>query len=71
MKLSDFNTLTFDVVGTLIDFEAGILNWFRPTLCRHGITKADDEILTTFAGFEDRHQQAEPEKPFTKMLPLI
>jgi len=71
MKLSDFNTLTFDVVGTLIDFEAGILNWFRPTLCRHGVTKTDDEILTAFAGFEDRHQQAEPERPFTQMLPLI
>ena len=35
MKLRDFNTLTFDVVGTLIHFETGILDWFRPTLGRH------------------------------------
>jgi hypothetical protein len=26
MRLRDFNTLTFDVVGTLIDFETGILD---------------------------------------------
>lgn len=25
MKLTDFKVLTFDVVGTLINFEAGIL----------------------------------------------
>jgi hypothetical protein len=37
MKLRDFNTLTFDVVGTLIDFETGILDWFRPTLGRHQV----------------------------------
>ncbi|MFQ5760642.1 MAG: HAD-IA family hydrolase, partial [Acidiferrobacterales bacterium] len=38
---------------------------------RHGVTKTDEEILTAFAGFDDRHEQAEPEKPFTQMLPLI
>ena len=30
IRLRDFNTLTFDVVGTLIDFETDILDWFRP-----------------------------------------
>jgi hypothetical protein len=35
MRLRDFNTLTFDVVGTLIDFETGILDWFRPALRRY------------------------------------
>ena len=71
MKFSDFNTLTFDVVGTLIDFETGILDWFRPMLGRHGVSKTDEEILTTFAAVEDRYQREAPEKPFTEMLPLI
>lgn len=29
MRLSDFKVLTFDVVGTLIDFESGVLSAFR------------------------------------------
>ena len=71
MKFSDFDTLTFDVVGTLIDFEAGILGWFRPTLGRYGVSKTDEEVLTTFAAVEDKYQREVPEKPFTGMLPLI
>jgi putative hydrolase of the HAD superfamily len=71
IRLRDFNTLTFDVVGTLIDFETGILDWFRPTLGRHGVSKTDEEILTAFAAVEDKCQRETPEKPFTEMLPLI
>ena len=71
MKFGDFDTLTFDVVGTLIDFETGILDWFRPTLGRHGVSKTDEEVLTAFAAVEDKYQRESPEKPFTGMLPLI
>ena len=71
MRLRDFNTLTFDVVGTLVDFESGILGWFRPTLARHGVSKTDEGILTAFAALEDKYQRETPEKPFTEMLPLI
>lgn len=71
MRFSDFDTLTFDVVGTLIDFETGILDWFRPILGRHGVSKTDEEILTAFASVEDKYQRETPEKPFTEMLPLI
>ncbi len=71
MKFSDFDTLTFDVVGTLIDFETGILDWFRPTLSRYGVSKTDEEVLTAFAAVEDRYQRETPEKPFTEMLLFI
>jgi putative hydrolase of the HAD superfamily len=71
IRLRDFNTLTFDLVGTLIDFETGILDWFRPMLGRHGVSKTDEEILTAFAAVEDKYQRETPEKPFTEMLPLI
>src|ERR671910_924615 len=64
IRLRDFDTLTFDVVGTLIDFETGILDWFRPTLGRHGVSKTDEEILTAFAAVEDKYQRESPEKPF-------
>ena len=71
MRLRDFNTLTFDVVGTLIDFETGILNWFRPALRESGMAIEDEEILAVFATVEDRYQREAPEKTFTEMLPLI
>ena len=45
MALSDFSTLTFDVIGTLIDFEAGILQWMRPRLQAAKADITDDEIL--------------------------
>jgi putative hydrolase of the HAD superfamily len=71
VRFRDFNTLTFDVVGTLVDFETGILAWFRPTLRAQGVSKTDEEILATFAAIEDEYQREAPEKTFTEMLPLI
>lgn len=71
VKFGDFDTLTFDVVGTLIDFETGILDWFRPTLGRYGVSRTDGEILAAFAAAEDRCQRTTPEQTFTEMLPLI
>lgn len=71
VKLDHFSTLTFDVVGTLIDFERGILEWFRPMLLKHGMAPTDEEILTAFASFEDKHQQKNPDASFNAMLPLI
>jgi len=70
-KLHEFNTLTFDVVGTLIDFESGILEWFKTLLENKNVEKTDEEILTAFAAGEDRYQTEAPDKPFTAMLPLI
>lgn len=64
-------TLTFDVVGTVIDFEAGILEWWRPHLEGQGIRAGDTEILAAFAEAEDRLQRSRPDLPFTDMLPPI
>ena len=58
-------------MGTLIDFETGILDWFRPTLRKHGASKANEKILTAFATVEGEYQRETPEKAFTEMLPLI
>jgi putative hydrolase of the HAD superfamily len=69
--LLDFDTLTFDVVGTLIDFETGIIAWFRSILASRGVEKTDGEILSLFGDCEDRFQRRAPDQPFTSMLPLI
>ena len=71
MRLDTITTLTFGVVGTLIDFETGILEWYRPWLREHR-QKADDEaLLTDFAEAEERLLTEYPEMPFTAMLPRI
>jgi hypothetical protein len=45
MALTDFSTLTFDVIGTLIDFETGVLEWMRPRLQAAKADVTDDKIL--------------------------
>ena len=47
-----FEALTFDCYGTLIDWEAGLANAFRPILAAHGIAQDDDDVLTRFASYE-------------------
>jgi putative hydrolase of the HAD superfamily len=71
MQLENIDTLTFDVVGTLIDFETGILEWCRPWLRQHGRRLADEDILTAFARAEETLQQHRPDMPYTAMLPRI
>ena len=44
-KFASFSTLTFDVVGTLIDFEAGILGWFRPVIARKGYAQSMEDFI--------------------------
>ncbi|MEJ2866262.1 HAD-IA family hydrolase [Actinomycetospora sp. OC33-EN08] len=57
--------MTFDVVGTLIDFETGILR----AVGNPGID--DDAFLAAFAAAEDVQQRATPEMPFPAMLDPI
>ena len=71
MKYDEFNTITFDVVGTLIDFESGILEWFLPLLKAKKTEKNEEEILTAFALSEDKYQKEAPDQSFTAMLPMI
>lgn len=47
--LTEFKGITFDIIGTLIDFEAGILDWCRPRLPKE---LTDNQILETFARVE-------------------
>ncbi len=71
MRLNKFNTLTFDVVGTLIDFEMGILNWFQPHLEQKGSEVKEEEILTGFARTEAHYLKTLPKSSFTGLLPVI
>lgn len=45
MKITDFKVMTFDVVGTLIDFETGVLNATRAVGGEKAAKLTDDEIF--------------------------
>ncbi|MEO8305402.1 MAG: HAD-IA family hydrolase [Betaproteobacteria bacterium] len=71
MHLTDFDVLTFDMIGTLIDFEQGVLDFVRPRLLRakHQIT--DTEILETYAIVQGEVRARAPELLFSARLPKI
>ncbi|WP_343593313.1 HAD-IA family hydrolase [Paracidovorax wautersii] len=46
MVLRDFKVLTFDVVGTLIDFEGGMLSYLRQAAPGHAVT--DEAFLAAY-----------------------
>jgi len=60
-------TLTFDCYGTLIDWEAGVLDVLRPLLARHGATPSDDEIIAVFQEL-DTALCKPPYKPYRTVL---
>ncbi len=57
MRLSDFNVLTLDCYGTLIDWESGIAAALQPLLVAGGL--AVDGVLERFARHESEQQAAD------------
>jgi putative hydrolase of the HAD superfamily len=69
VRFDGVRILTFDVVGTLIDFETGILNSLRSVAGAGGVH--DAEILESFARAEHIQAGLTPQMPFTQMLAPI
>jgi 2-haloacid dehalogenase len=66
MQLGDFDALTFDCYGTLIDWEQGILTELKPWASPKGLS--DDAILEAFGAEESRCEAATPDKPYPGIL---
>lgn len=49
---AQFEVLTFDCYGTLIDWEAGIYDALRPILIAHGTPLEKEAVLELYAGIE-------------------
>jgi putative hydrolase of the HAD superfamily len=64
MPLNDRKVLTFDVVGTLIDFETGILDYVQGK----SKTAGPQAILEAYAIAEDRQHHETPRLPFPSMM---
>ena len=69
MPLRDRKILTFDVVGTLIDFETGILDHIHGIAQKAGLMLTDRDILEAYAVAEDRQHRLTPHLSFPPMLP--
>lgn len=67
MKLRDFDALSFDCYGTLIDWEAGIAAVLRTWADAHGLPMNDEQLLMAYSTHE---AQAEAEHP-TDLYPRI
>ena len=68
MPLTDRKLMTFDVVGTLIDFETGILDYIHAKAKQKGLQLTDQAILEAYAVAEDRQHHETPRLPFPSMM---
>jgi 2-haloalkanoic acid dehalogenase type II len=71
MKLMDFDTLTFDCYGTLIDWESGLFTALQPLMTRTGVTLDRDAVLAVFAQHESAQQAATPDMPYADLLSVV
>ncbi len=70
-RLRDFTTLTFDVYGTLIDWESGMLAALHGLAARADRPLGDDDILEAHALQESFAQEHTPAKPYPEILAVV
>ena len=68
-KLTDFRLLSFDVYGTLIDWETGILNGLKP-LYEH-VNLEREQALELYHELETEQQIKFPDMPYSQVLAAI
>ena len=57
LNFEQYQVLTFDCYGTLIDWESGMLSALKPILENHEIQLEDEKILELFAEFESAEEK--------------
>jgi len=67
LAFEQFEVVSFDCYGTLIDWRRGILDAVRPVLARHGITSSEDQILDLYSRLE-AEVEAGSYKPYRRIL---
>jgi 2-haloacid dehalogenase len=60
MTLADFDALSFDCYGTLIDWEAGIGAVLTPWAADHGVTLTTEQLLERYATAEAEEEERTP-----------
>lgn len=69
-RLTDFQLLTFDVYGTLIDWETGVLTALEPSLpADHNFSRR--HLLEIYHKHEAAQQRKTPSMPYNELLTTI
>lgn len=68
MRLSDFDALSFDCYGTLIDWESGILAVLVPWAKQHRLGIDHETLLATFAQQEADAEARTPDARYPEVL---
>jgi FMN phosphatase YigB (HAD superfamily) len=70
-KLTDFEVLTFDCYGTLIDWESGMIEALKPLTSKASRPLKRDEILEAHARHESSQQIQTPTKLYRELLATV
>jgi 2-haloacid dehalogenase len=68
MELADFEALSFDCYGTLIDWEAGLAAVLGPWARSRGLDLSDEALLTAYSGHESRAEAEHPGEVYPAIL---
>ncbi len=68
MNLDDFDALSFDCYGTLIDWEAGLSAVLRPWARGHGLDIDDEALLAAYSVHEANVEADHPQAPYPEIL---
>ncbi|MCY3874099.1 MAG: haloacid dehalogenase type II [Rhodobacteraceae bacterium] len=71
LRINGFRILTFDVYGTLIDWESGMINALRPLTGKVGRSLSTDEILEAHAYHESHAQKWTPTRVYRDLLAVV
>ncbi len=70
LDFSQFQYLSFDCYGTLINWEGGILSYLRPLLHSKGCNVSDDVVLNLYSEFEPLEQSG-PYRTYREVLASV
>ncbi|KAE8309671.1 HAD-like domain-containing protein [Aspergillus transmontanensis] len=70
-KLTNYRLLSFDVYGTLIDWETGVWNAIQPTLASNNAPITRSDYLKLYQELEKAQQTKTPDMPYSQLLSTI
>jgi 2-haloacid dehalogenase len=68
VEITDFEAISFDCYGTLIDWEAGLAAVLGPWARSHGLGLDDEALLTAYGAHEAREEVAHPRARYPDIL---
>ena len=70
LSFDDFDVLTFDCYGTLIDWETGLWAALHPILAQHRMALAMDEALALYGALESEAERG-PYRAYRMVLRMV